>query len=214
MVSNLRTALLGLCALLIAFVAHADVTQGRDYRLVQPPQPTSAPGKIEVIEFFSYGCPHCANFHPEVTRWAKALPEDTVFVRVPVAFGRRPWGQLVRAFYALEATGDLAKVDDAIFKAIHEEGKQLVDQDSIAAWLAQQGVDATKFRNAFNSFDVSRKSQRAEQMSREYGVSGVPHLVINGKYGVIGQDRLRIADELIERERAAKASSAASSTSP
>ena len=193
-------------AMLFTTAAHSEVVQGQDYTLIAPAQPTSSPGKIEIVEFFSYGCPHCAQFHPSVTKWTAGLADDAVFVRVPVAFGRRPWGQLVRAYYALQETGDLARLDDALFKAIHREHKQLFDENGLAAWVAQQGGNSDAFRKAFNSSDVSRRAARAERMSREYRVSGVPQLAVNGKYLVIGQnygDMLRIADELIEKERAA-----------
>lgn len=203
----LRRSFIVMAALLCASTASADVVQGRDYALLPSPQPVATAGKIEVIEFFSYGCPHCARFHPTVTKWAKALPDDAVFVRVPVSFGRRPWGQLVRTYYALEAMGDLEKFDDALFKAIHDEHKPLFNEDSLAAWVAERGGSAAKFREAFNSTAVSQKSLRAEQLTRDYRVSGVPQLAINGKYVPLGdtqEDMLRIANELIARERAAK----------
>src|SRR5690606_32617121 len=180
----------------------ADVVQGRDYSLLPSLQPVSSSGKIEVIEFFSYGCPHCAHFYPAVTKWAAALPKDAVFVRVPVSFGRRNWGQLVRAYYALEMTGDLEKLDGPLFRAIHQEHKPLFDEERLAAWVAEQGGNATKFREAFNSGDVTKKALRAEQLSRDYRVSGVPQLTVNGKYVALGQtqeDMLRIASELIVR---------------
>lgn len=186
--------------------AHADIVQGRDYQTLPSPQTTGSLGKIEILEFFSYACPHCAEFHPSVTAWANALPRDAVFVRVPVAFGRPPWGQLVRAYYALEATGDLRKLDDALFDAIHRERRPLFSEDALAAWVGENGGDAAKFKQAFNSPEVSEKSLRAEKLSRDYRVSGVPRLAINGKYVALGrthEDTLRIADELIERERAA-----------
>jgi thiol:disulfide interchange protein DsbA len=201
-----RSSVLVIAALLLSGFAQGEVVQGRDYRLLTPARPTISTGKIEVIEFFSYGCPHCAELHPAISKWAAALPADTAFVRVPVAFGRREWGQLVRAFYALEATGDLAKVDGPLFEAIHKQRKALVNEESLAAWIAQNGGNATKFREAFNSFDVSRKSSQAEQLSRDYQVSGVPQLTVNGKYVVLGQtfdDMLRITNELLAKERTA-----------
>lgn len=201
----LRRSFIAIIALLCAASAGADVVQGRDYQMLPSPQPSNTPGKIEVIEFFSYGCPHCAEFHPAVKKWAAALPSDAVLVRIPVSFGRREWGQLVRAYYALAHTGDLEKLDDALFSAIHVERKPLVNEENLAAWVAQKGGNAAKFREAFNSFDVSQKSLRAEQLTRNYRVAGVPQLTINGKYVALGQnyeDMLRIASELIERERA------------
>ena len=201
-----RRTLLVITALLLSAAAHAEIVQGRDYRVLTPARATTSAGKIEVVEFFSYGCPHCAEFHPSLSKWVAALPSETAFVRVPVSFGRREWGQLVRAFYALEATGDLAKLDVPLFEAIHAERKPLFNEESLAAWIAQKGGNAPKFREAFNSFDVSRKSSQAEQLSRDYQVSGVPQLAVNGKYLVLGQnyaDMLRIASELLEKERTA-----------
>jgi thiol:disulfide interchange protein DsbA len=187
-----------------AATAQADAVQGRDYRLLAPAQTGTHPGKVEVIEFFSYGCPHCAHFHPSVTKWASALPKDAVFVRIPVSFGRREWGQLVRAYYALEATGQLARFDSALFEAIHEQHKPLFDEARLAAWISEQGGDAAKFREAFNSSEVSQRAQRADQLSRDYRVSGVPQLAVAGKYVVLGQtyeDMLRIATELVTKSQ-------------
>lgn len=203
----MRRSFIAMIALFCAASTSADVVQGRDYSLLPSLQPVSSSGKIEVIEFFSYGCPHCAHFYPAVTEWAAALPKDAVFVRVPVSLGRRPWGQLVRAYYALEMTGDLEKLDGPLFRAIHQQHKPLFDEDRLAAWVAEQGGNATKFREAFNSGDVTKKALRAEQLSRDYRVSGVPQLTVNGKYVALGQtqeDMLRIASELIVRERDAK----------
>lgn len=200
----LRTALLAL-TLLSASVS-AEVVQGRDYKALSPAQPAVTSAKLEVVEFFSYGCPHCAEFHQSITKWAKALPKDATFVRVPVAFGRPQWGQLVRTYYALDALGQLDKFDEPLFKAIHDERKPLFTEESIASWIGQNGGDAAKFREAFNSFSVSQKSARAEQLSRDYRVSGVPQVVVAGKYAVTGNsyaDVLRISSELVEQERAA-----------
>lgn len=203
----MRRSFIAMLVLFCSASVSAEVVQGRDYSLLPSPQPVSTPGKIEVIEFFSYACPHCAAFHPAVTKWAEALPKDAVFVRVPVSFGRRPWGQLVRAYYALEATNALGKFDGALFDAIHNQRKQLFNEDSLAAWVGEQGGNAAEFREAFNSPEVTEKAQRAEELSRDYRVDGVPQLTVNGKYVALGQtqgDMLRIASELIARERDAK----------
>ena len=203
----LRTALLAL-TFLSASVS-AEVVQGRDYKALSPPQPAVTSAKLEVVEFFSYGCPHCADLHPSITKWSAALPKDVTFVRVPVAFGRPQWGQLVRTYYALEALGQLDRFDEPLFKAIHEERKPLFNEESIAAWIGQNGGDAAKFREAFNSFSVSQKSARAEQLSRDYRVSGVPSVIVAGKHAVAGNtfaDVLRIASELVEQERTAAGS--------
>lgn len=176
-------AFLVLCMLGIG-VAQA---QHLKYQMLNPPQPQTMAGKVEVVEFFSYGCPHCAHLHPSLKKWVAELPSTTVFVRVPVSFGRREWGSLTRAYYALESIGALSRVDDGLFAALHEQRQPLFDEASLTAWVAQQGVDAQKFRDAFNSSAVSQKAMRAEQMSRDYQISSVPTLVVAGKYVVSGK---------------------------
>jgi protein dithiol oxidoreductase (disulfide-forming) len=161
--------------------------QHLQYQLLTPAQPQTMAGKVEVVEFFSYACPHCAHFHAPLKKWVAQLPATAVFVRVPVSFGRREWGQLTRAYYALEAIGELARVDDALFDAIHEKRQPLFDEESLTAWVAQQGVDAQKFSSAFGSQAVSSKAMRAEQMSRDYQISSVPTLVVAGKYVISGK---------------------------
>lgn len=188
----------------LAAPAYAQV-QGQDYELLNPPQPAATQDKIEVIEFFSYACPHCYALQPHVVKWAAELPANATFVRVPVSFGRREWGQLSRAFYALEATGDLQRLDDALFAAIHEERKPLFNLDQLAAWAAENGVNAGTFRAAFDSPGVSAKAMRAEQLSRDYKVNGVPSVIVDGKYiakGHTHEDMLKIARQLVEKSAA------------
>ncbi|HKU14780.1 MAG TPA: thiol:disulfide interchange protein DsbA/DsbL, partial [Steroidobacteraceae bacterium] len=157
------TAFRIVAALLCMLAAPAfSQVQGQDYELLNPAQPTTTPGKVEVIEFFSYGCPHCAALAPQVTKWAAQLPANASFVRIPVSFGRREWGQLSRAYYALEATGDLARLDQALFDAIHKEHNHVFSEDELAGWAAEHGVEAAKFRAAFQSPGVSAKALRAE----------------------------------------------------
>jgi thiol:disulfide interchange protein DsbA len=121
---------------------------------------------------------------------------------VPVSFGRREWGQLSRAYYALEATGDLKRLDDALFDSIHKEQRRLFDEDTLAAWAAEHGVEAAKFRAAFESPGVSAQAMRAEQLSRNYKVNSVPHLIVDGKYIVGGKthdEMLKIARQLVDK---------------
>ena len=175
--------------------------QGTDYTLLTPPQPQLTQDKVEVIEFFSYACPHCAHLQPLLNEWKTKLPSNAVLIKVPVSFGRRDWGQLVRAYYALEATGDLQRLDDELFNSIHEDRLRLADVDSLAAWAAQNGADANKFRTAFNSPEVTQKAVRAEQLSRDYKINGVPTITVAGKYRAQGKDypdMLRVARELID----------------
>jgi protein dithiol oxidoreductase (disulfide-forming) len=175
-------------ALALTAPSRAEPVAGREYKLLTPAQTPEAQGKVEVLEFFSYGCPHCYAFHPMISEWAKKLPANAVFVRVPVAFGRAEWGQLVRAYYALQATGDLARLDTALFEAIHKEHQPLFSEQALTSWVAAHGVSADKFKQAFNSFNVSTRASHAEQLSRDYKVQGVPHLVIDGKYEVEGSN--------------------------
>jgi protein dithiol oxidoreductase (disulfide-forming) len=201
---RLRILAAALCAL--AAPAYAQV-QGQDYELLTPPQQTSSPDRVEVIEFFSYGCPHCYAMQPQIVKWAAQLPASATFMRVPVSFGRREWGQLSRAYYALEATGDLARLDDAVFDAIHQEHKQLFSEDALAAWAAENGVEAARFRAAFESPGVSAKAMRAEQLSRDYKVNSVPHVIVDGKYIVTGkthEETLKIARQLVDKAAAEK----------
>lgn len=180
-------------------------TEDKDYKRLSPAQPTESPGKVEVIEFFSYGCPHCYSMQPLLTKWAKELPANVVLVRVPVSLGHREWGQLSRAYYALGATGDLARLDDALFAAIHKDKRPLFDEESLAVWAASQGVDAAKFRAAFNSFDVTTKATRAEQLARNYQVTSIPHLSVDGKYAALGEtynDILKNARLLVDKAMA------------
>jgi thiol:disulfide interchange protein DsbA len=200
--SRLRILAALLCVL--AAPAYAQV-QGQDYELLNPPQATAAADKVEVIEFFSYGCPHCYALQPHVVKWAAELPANATFLRVPVSFGRREWGMLSRAYYTLEATGDLARLDDALFEGIHKEQKPLFNEDQLAAWAAEHGVDAAEFRATFESPGVSAKAMRAEQLSRDYKVNGVPSLIVDGKYiakGRTHEDMLKIARQLVDKASA------------
>ena len=186
-IRSLTLAVLSLAAaaLCAGTPAWAQLVEGQDYRLLTPPRPTSSPGKIEVVEFFSYGCPHCAKFNPLVSAWVAKQPKDVAFKRVPVGYGRAAWVNLSRAYYALEATGDLKKLDAALFRAIHDEHQNLSDEESIDDWVAKQGGDATRFAKAYVSFGVNNETVQADAMTEDFGIDGVPTLAVNGRYVVI-----------------------------
>ncbi|MCM8595201.1 thiol:disulfide interchange protein DsbA/DsbL [Accumulibacter sp.] len=202
----LTVVLLAVLAVL-ASPARGQLVVGRDYQPVVPPQLTDSPGKIEVLEFFSYGCPHCNDFHPLVSKWAASLPADVVFRRVPVSFGRPQWMSLARLFYALEATGDLARLDNAVFNALHNQGGKLYDDRTISEWVGAQGADVKRFTEAYNSFGVISKAKRADQMAQSYKIPGVPAMAVDGKYLVTGKeikglpDLLVITDQVIAKVR-------------
>ena len=164
-----------------ATVYAAEPVLDKDYHLVNPPQPT-APGKeIEVIEFFWYGCPHCYELQPTLKAWLKHLPKDVKFRYVPAIF-RDSWVPNARAFYALEALGEQAKLHDKIYDAIHVEKIDLNSDAILIEWLTKQGVDAKKFQDAYSSFAVQSKIERSKQMSRSYQLQGTPTVVVDGKY--------------------------------
>lgn len=210
----MQTQRRGLVRSLLAFGAVAALslpafaqTAGKDYTPVNPPQPTDDPAKIEVIEFFSYGCPHCSDFNPLVSAWAAKLSADVAFRKVPVSFGRAAWANIGKLYYALESTGDLGKLDNAVFKAVHEERVNLFDDRLIAEWVAKKGVDPKKFNDAYASFGVMSKMKRADQVTQAYRIPGVPAIVVDGKYLVNGKDfgeQLANADKLIAKARSEK----------
>lgn len=201
--SLIRNLLAG-AAIALALPVFAQ-TAGKDYIPVEPPQATDNPSKIEVIEFFSYGCPHCNEFHPLISEWVAKLPADVQFRRVPVSFGRAAWANLSRLYYTLEATGDLAKLDGSVFRTIHEERGNLFDDKAIADWVASKGVDGKKFSDAFGSFGVMSKAKRGDQVAGAFRIQGIPAIAVEGKYMVSARDfkeMLAITDKLIAKARA------------
>jgi thiol:disulfide interchange protein DsbA len=184
----------------------ADLQAGREFKPISPPLATPK-DKIEVVEFFSYGCNHCSDFHPTISKWAANLPKDVSFRRIPVSFGRAEWARLSKIYYSLEATGDLAKLDTAVFLAIHEQRVPFKTDEAVFSWVASKGADAKKFAEAFNGFSMASKVQRADQDATAAKISGVPSLAVDGKYLVNNEaassydDLLRITDAVIAKAR-------------
>ncbi len=189
--------------------AEAQLQEGRDWRPITPPRPGAVPGKLEVLEFFSYGCPHCGDFNPVVEPWAKHLGADLSFRRVPVTFGRAPWAALARLYFALELSGDLARLDQAVFTAVTKDKRNLFTDAAILAWLGGQGADTAAFGPLLGSFAVATQLAQAEALARDFQIDSVPTLVVDGRYAVVGReakgfaDLLAIADGLIVKARAA-----------
>ncbi|SDQ24580.1 MULTISPECIES: thiol:disulfide interchange protein DsbA [unclassified Pseudomonas] len=179
------------------------------YTELSNPVPVSVPGKIEVVELFWYGCPHCYSFEPVINPWVEKLPKDVNFKRIPAMFGG-PWDAHGKMFLTLEAMGVEHKVHAAVFEAIQKQRKQLTKLDDMADFLATQGVDPDKFRATFNSFAINGQATKAKELAKKYGITGVPSMVVNGKYRFdLGtakgpQGVLNVADYLIAKERAAK----------
>jgi protein dithiol oxidoreductase (disulfide-forming) len=210
---NGKAVMLALCAAvaLAPLTAHAQ-QEGVDYRALVPAQPTSvAAGKIEVTEFFSYACPHCNDFYPLLSAWMAKQGKDVVLRRVPLGFERPPWVALQRAFYALQSTGDLNKLDGPLWKAIHEQHRQLFNEQSVADWVGANGGDSDKFASAFSSFGVNTAIEQADKMGEDYAVDGVPTVAVDGRYVALGNEQpdiLANADKLIKKVRAERAKAA------
>ncbi|MDR2838094.1 MAG: thiol:disulfide interchange protein DsbA/DsbL [Azonexus sp.] len=182
-------------------------TVGKDYTLISPPQPTENPAKVEVLEFFSYGCSHCAEFYPLLSAWAAKQKPDVVIKKTPVSFGRAAWANIAKLYYTLEVTGDLARLDGEAFRAIHGQKVNLFEERAATEWAVKNGVDQKKFTEAFNSFGINSKVRRGDQLQQAYKVDGVPALVIDGKYMAGGENfeqMLANADKLIAKARAEK----------
>jgi thiol:disulfide interchange protein DsbA len=198
-----------LLAAVSSIAVAAEPQIGRDYNLIEPAQPSATPGKIEVVEFFSYGCPHCKDFNPLLNDWAAKLPKDVSFRRVPVTFGRPAWVRLAKIYYALEFTGGIAKYDDAVFRALHDERVNFASDEAVVQWAASKGMDQKKFADAMNSFSMAGQIQRAEKETAAYRVSGVPALAIDGRYMLNTADTygqlLKTADAVIAKARNEKA---------
>jgi len=191
-----------------AQAADVPLEAGKTYVELSSHVPVAEPGKIEVVELFWYGCPHCYAFEPTINPWVEKLPSDVNFVRIPALFGG-PWDAHGQLFVTLETMGVEHKVHAAVFEAIQKQHKPLTKPEDMADFVATQGVDKTKFLETFNSFAVKGKMAQYRDLAKKYEVSGVPTMIVNGKYrfdlGTAGgpEAALNVADQLIAKERAA-----------
>lgn len=208
-----RALLITLSWCLTAFAAHAlaaDLQAGKHYTAVNPPL-TSVAGKIEVVEFFSYGCPHCKDFNPVIHNWSDKLPKDVTLRRVPITFGRPEWARLAKIYYALEATGNLAKLDNEVFAAIHDQRIRFANDDAVVQWVASKGGDAKKFSDAFNGFSIQSQVARGDQEASAYKIPGVPAIGVDGRFLMKGDatnsygELLQFTDSMIAQARKEKA---------
>lgn len=202
--NSLIRSLVVAVALFISGAALADAQLGKDYSLLNPAQPTGTK-KIEVLEFFFYGCSHCFHLHPLLSAWEKTMPRDVELTFVPTIF-RDSWEPMANTFYALESMGQQQQLHDALYRAWNEENLALTDADKIADFVTKHGVDRAKFTAAYNSFSMQSKVTRAKQMIRSYGINGTPTLVVDGKYVIEGlqpEDTIRALKEVIVMARKA-----------
>ena len=156
------------------------------YSMLTPPQATDGSGKIEVIEFFWYGCPHCYSIEPAVNAWLKSAPKDVVFKRVP-AYPSDAWGGMAVMYYTLEAMGLLEQYHSKVFDAMHKQNVNLANKGKRDEWLKANGIDPAKYAEVEKSFSVSTKVARARQMTQAYKVDSVPRFIVNGKYVTSGE---------------------------
>jgi thiol:disulfide interchange protein DsbA len=208
----LKTTLMTVCAVgavslsTIPGATAADPVEGRQFTRLQMPQPTEASGKVEVIEFFWFGCSHCGKLEPLLKPWVKNLPADVTFKKVPAILGDS-WAPGARLYYALEAMNLLDKLGDAVFDAMLNQRINLGSESILLDWIAAKGVDRKAFLDIYKSFAVDAKVRKAAEMSQEYGFGGVPAIVVGGKYSPGPElrshaDMLQVADFLIAKNRA------------
>ena len=198
--------------LVLAFGSFAQAPK-QPYAVLSPAQPADGSGKIEVIEFFWYGCPHCYTLEADVNAWLKKAPKDVVFKRVPAAPNPQ-WEQSAALYYTLEAMGLLDQYHSKVFDAFHKENKNLGNKRIREEWLKANGIDVAKYNEVEKSFSVATRLQRAKQMTANYKVDGVPRLFVNGKFYTEaalagGNSRIfAVVDQLVDMARKEKTASA------
>lgn len=193
--------------------ADLEFEEGTHYVELQVPIRTRNPGKIEVAEYFSYGCPHCYQFEPMINAWKSDLGDDVIFKRTP-AIWNRDYEIYAQTYYTAEALDALDTMHTPVFQAIHSQGRRLNSPEAMARFFGEHGIDPVDFAKTYSSFGVRARVQQAEAAGRAYRATGVPALIVNGKYRIEGSmagsnaNMLRVANFLIEKERAGMASAA------
>jgi len=192
--------------------AAAQLTEGKNYSRLKAPVPVESGKKIEVVEFFSYGCPHCAELEPYLSAWLAKLPPDVQFRRVPVMF-QTPWVNLAKIYYTLDAMGEEAKLSPEVFTAIHGKNVSLWNEKAFFDWAASKGLDRKKVEDVYTSFAISGKMNRAKQQAQTFDIQSVPTVVVDGKF-VTGSDRVgshaqlpAAIDELVAKARSERSKS-------
>ncbi len=200
-IRSLPTLLLGGLLSLQAWA----LDEGIDYTVLSTPQPTETGDKIEVLEVFMYSCPHCFHLEPTLDKWQETKPANVEFRRMPAVFGPRPDLQ-ARAFYAAELLGVEDKFTLAMFDTLHVKKQKVTDENAVVAVAEGAGIDGAEFRKALDSFFVNMKVNRARDATKNYGIDGVPAVVVNGKYRTspaqaTGREGMvKVIDHLIARE--------------
>ncbi len=191
---------------------------GQHYTIISPAQPTANPEMIEVVEVFSYMCPHCKSFQPFIDGWLETISDDIDFRRQPVVFGRPQWAPLARAYYTIDALGMAEEAHGAIFDALHDQRKNLATDEAMAEFLTEHGISEEDYLKTAQSFAIETKLKRGISMTKGYGITGTPSVVVNGKYlttaSMAGsaQRAIEVVNYLIDIERNAIETAQASST--
>lgn len=211
MLKRLGVALAGVLFVSMAGAAQAPSTPapaweaGKNYFVIEPPQPTATGDKVEVLEIFSYACPHCAHFQPYAEQLKQSLPAYAVFGYMPAVFNAQ-WEPYARAFYAAKSLGVLDQTHQALFDALHRDHIPLQTIDDLAGFYAQHGVDRAKFLSESASFEVDSKLARANEIVKKDGIDGTPSIVVDGKYRVTGASAggypqlIEVVDWLVKKE--------------
>ncbi len=207
-------ALLAGLFMLTGALAVEPAEEGTDYKRVSSPVPVETGKQIEVVEFFWYGCPHCNQLEPALDAWVKKLPADVKFRAVPAILNPN-WLPAAKLHYALADLGALDRLRGKVFDAYHKDKLNLDDEAVLMAWVKKQGLNEARFRTAYRSFSVQARAMRGAQTARTAGISGVPVLMVNGKYlssisMTYTEERLfEVLDQLIQRTRAERGGKAA-----
>ncbi|MBT7952671.1 MAG: thiol:disulfide interchange protein DsbA/DsbL [Gammaproteobacteria bacterium] len=200
--NKILTHLAGLLLLCFSVIAHAD----DPYKLIIPVQPTQTDNKIEVLEIFWYGCPHCYDFEPHIEKWLENLPEDVEFRRMPGIFNKN-WIPHAKAYFTAEKLGVLDKIHSPLFNALHKERKRIYSEDELKDFFVAKGIDGDEFTKVFNSSEIETKFKQAFVMGQRYKITGVPAVIVNGKYMTSGsmtgsyENLLKTIEDLIAKER-------------
>ncbi len=182
---------------------------GKNYFLIEPPEPTASGDKIEVLEVFSYACVHCAHFQPYADEIKSKLPAYAQFSYMPAIFNDA-WEAFARAFYTAQSLGLLEKNHQAMFDAVHRDHRQFNSFDDIAKFYGEHGADVEKFKQVATSFEIESKIARSKTLVPKYGVDGTPSIIIDGKYRITGASAggypqlVALVDTLVKKEHAAK----------
>ena len=208
MTGSCRRAIRLLCiaiALALSVAARAQTYQeGEHYDRLEPPRPVSNASEVEVIEFFYYGCVVCYEAEPQIARWLSQKADGVRFVRVP-AVPNEGWAGFARTFYALEAIGELARLNWPLYDNHHFDGRRLDEEANLLKWLAANGVDAPRFGEIRDSAEVAAKVAEAKKMLASYAVKRVPTFVVGGAYVTSARqagstaDMMKVVDYLVER---------------